>query len=82
MSAKKNFSIIQKTACVLLILAVVYVLSIGPVFALHEPTMIGVHDEFYDFTETFYAPLILAIERNALVRNLFTEYLDFCRRFT
>ena len=60
------------------ILLVTYVMSIGPIYVLYEDSTGQEALAFYNFYNSFYAPLLWCAERSELCNELILEYFKLC----
>ena len=75
MSEKKRLRIIRILLYTVLIILVLYVLSIGPVFALQRP---GRSLQSFRSFQTLYAPVYWGAHRSQFFRTQLMRYILFC----
>ncbi len=85
MSEKKRFRFVCNMTCLFLFLAIVYILSIGPVFAkvMHltrDALDSGKVDPVFSSEnfDAFYAPLKWVAKKNLFIEDLLYDYMFFC----
>lgn len=80
MTEKKRTKLIRFLGYAIPILFVVYVLSIGPVFAIVTPRVSN-DSGFYKGFRTFYAPLYSCARRNQFLSTQLKRYILLCEYF-
>lgn len=81
MSEKKESKFLRFAYYAIPFLLVVYVLSIGPAYALVTNVNGGLYyPEYRSQIEIFYGPVIILAAANSWLRSLLFEYVDFWKR--
>lgn len=80
MSEKKKSKVIKRLSASAFLLLVLYVLSIGPVFAFFTPRVSN-NSGFHSFYRAIYAPLYWGARNNRFVSTQLTRYILLCEYY-